>query len=106
MMAALRRISIMRKPLLLIAALGSLAILAAPATAESDEASCGTPSTVVPSGPIDLEAIPMKDVSGPKAIRGVGDDDECDDTSASKGAFSNGVRGHTEDDSLEDGDDD
>ena len=105
-MAALRRMSNMRKSLLLLAALGSLAILAAPAAAESDEASCGTPSTVVPSGPIDLEAIPMKDVSGPKAIRGVGDDDECDDTSTSKRAVSNEVLGQAADGSLGDDDDD
>jgi len=105
-MAALRRISNMRNSVLLLAALGGLAILALPAAAKSDEASCGIPSTVAPSGPIDLEAIPMKDVSGPKAIKGVRDDDECDDTSASKRAVSNEVRGQAEDGSLGDDDDD
>ena len=95
----------MRNSLLLLAALGGLAILAVPAAADSDEGSCGTQSTVVPSDPIDLEAIPMKDVSGPKAIKGVGDDDECDDTSASKRAVSNEVRGQAEG-SLGDHDDD
>jgi hypothetical protein len=105
-MAALRRISYMRNSLLLLIAVGSLAILAAPAAAESDEASCETPSTVVPSGPIDLEAIPMKDVSGPKSIKGVDDDDTCDDTRASKRAVSNEVRGQAEDGSLGDDDDD
>ena len=96
----------MRNSLLLLAALGGLAILAVPAAADSDEGSCGTQSTVAPSGPIDLEAIPMKDVNGPKAIKGVGDDDECDDTSGFKGAVSNGVRGQAEDDRLGDDDDD
>ena len=96
----------MRNFLLLLAALGGLAILAMPAAADSDEGSCGTPSTVVPSGPIDLEAIPMKDVNAPKAITGVGDDDECNDTSPSSRAVSDGVRGHAEDGSLGDGDDD
>ena len=95
----------MRNSMFLLAALGGLTILALPAAAESDEGSCGAPSSVVPSGPIDLQAIPMKDVTGPKAIKGVGDD-ECDDTSPSSRAVSDGVRGHAEDDSLGDGDDD
>ncbi len=48
----------------------------------------------------------MKDVNGPKAITGVGDDDECNDTSPSSRAVSDGVRGRAEDGSLGDGDDD
>lgn len=60
-----------------VLALAGLTIFALPAAAESDEGSCGAPSSVVPSGPIDLQAIPMQDATTPKAIKG--GDDACDD---------------------------
>lgn len=47
-----------------------------------------------PAGPIDLQAIPMQDATGPKAIKGVGDDDECGDSHISGRA----VLGSTDDD--------
>ena len=67
----------MRNSILVLAALASLTIFALPAAAESDEGSCGASSSVVPSGPIDLQAIPMQDATIPKAIKG--NDDACDD---------------------------
>lgn len=67
----------MRNSMLVLAALAGLTILALPAAAESDEGSCGAPSSVDPSGPIDLQAIPMQDATTRKAIKG--DDDACDD---------------------------
>ncbi|WP_127855087.1 hypothetical protein [Mesorhizobium sp. M00.F.Ca.ET.216.01.1.1] len=70
-------IETMRNSMFLLAVFAGLTSFALPAAAESDEGSCGAPSSVVPAGPIDLEAIPMKDATGPKAIKGVGDDDEC-----------------------------
>jgi len=70
----------MRNSMLLLALFGGLTIFAMPAIAESDEGSCGASSSAAPSGPIDLEAIPMQDAAGPKAIKGVGDDDECGDS--------------------------
>ena len=83
----------MRNPLLLLAAFGLLATLALPAAAESDEGSCGARSTAAPAGPIDLEAIPMNEVAGPKAVHRVGDDDdECDDIRASGKTASDGLR--------------
>lgn len=74
-------IEIMRNSMFLLVALGGLTIFALPAAAESNEGSCGAPAAAAPAGPIDLEAIPMKDATGPKAVKGVGDD-ECDDRSA------------------------
>ncbi|UDL90646.1 hypothetical protein LGH82_04725 [Mesorhizobium sp. PAMC28654] len=67
----------MRNSMFVLATLAGLTIFALPAAAESDEGSCGAPSSVVPSGPIDLQAIPMQDATTPKAIKG--DDDACDD---------------------------
>ncbi|QPC92930.1 hypothetical protein [Mesorhizobium sp. INR15] len=67
----------MRNSMLVLAALASLTIFALPAAAESDEGSCGASSSVVPSRPIDLQAIPMQDASTPKAIKG--GDDACGD---------------------------
>ncbi|CAN7710868.1 hypothetical protein [Mesorhizobium caraganae] len=67
----------MRNSMLVLAALAGLTTFALPAAAESDEGSCGAPSSVVPSGPIDLQAIPMQDATTSKAIKG--DDDACDD---------------------------
>ena len=75
----------MRNSMLLLAALAGLASFALPAAAESDEGLCGAPSSVAPSGPIDLEAIPMQDPTTPKAIKGVGDD-ECGDKHVLGGA--------------------
>ncbi|PTE06980.1 hypothetical protein [Mesorhizobium helmanticense] len=76
----------MRNSLFLLVALGGLTIFALPAAAESEEGSCGAPSSssVAPAGPIDLEAIPMQDATGPKAIKGVSDDDDdCGDSHTS-----------------------
>ena len=74
----------MRNPSLLLAAFGLLVTLASPAAAESDEGSCGARSMAAPAGPIDLEAIPMNEVAGPKAVQGAGDnDDEYDGIRAS-----------------------
>ncbi|TPK73777.1 hypothetical protein FJ950_24345 [Mesorhizobium sp. B2-3-14] len=67
----------MRNPMLVLAALASLTIFVLPVAAESNEGSCGASSSVVPSGPIDLQAIPMQDASTPQAIKG--GDDACDD---------------------------
>jgi len=66
----------MRNSMLVLAALAGLTTFALPAAAEPDEGSCGAPSSVVPSGPIDLQAIPMQDATIPKAIKG--DDDVCE----------------------------
>lgn len=69
----------MRKSTLLIAALGPLAIfagLALPVAAESP----GAPAVSEPTGEIlDLDAIPIKPVTGPQSITGVAVDDEDDD---------------------------
>jgi len=67
----------MRNSMLVLAALAGLTISALPAAADSDEGSCGASSSVAPSGPIDLQAIPMQDATTPKAIKG--GDDACDD---------------------------
>ncbi|MCA0008727.1 MULTISPECIES: hypothetical protein [unclassified Mesorhizobium] len=81
----------MRNSLFLLAALGCFSTFALPAAAESEEGSCAasSSSSIAPAGPIDLEAIPMQDATGPKAIKGVGDDHECDDShTSSKAVFS------------------
>jgi hypothetical protein len=84
-----------------------LATLASPAAAESDEGSCGTRSRAAPAGPIDLEAIPMNEVAGPKAVQGAGDDDdECDGIRASGKTASDGVPAITTADADEYGEDD
>ena len=67
----------MRNSMFVLTALAGLTIFALPAAADSDEGSCGASSSVAPSGPIDLQAIPMQDATTPKAIKG--DDDACDD---------------------------
>ena len=71
----------MRNSTLLLVALAGLTISALPAAAESNEGSCGAPAAVAPTGPIDLEAIPMQDATGPKAVKGIGDE-ECDGISS------------------------
>ncbi|TGQ64709.1 hypothetical protein EN805_28650 [bacterium M00.F.Ca.ET.162.01.1.1] len=90
----------MRNSMLLLAVLAGLAGFALPAAAESQEGSCGVPSSAAPSGPIDLEAIPMQDTTAPKAIKGVGDV-ECDDSHVLDRAVSGG-----EDEGDAPGDDD
>ena len=74
----------MRKfPLLIAAAIPAAAIaaLTAPAFGEGREAgegSCVSAPTAAPSGPLDLDKIPVKAVNGPQAIQGAGcgeDDD-------------------------------
>lgn len=73
----------MRNSMLVLAALAGLTTFALPAAAESDEGSCGAQSSVDPSGPIDLQAIPMQDATTPKTIKG--DDDACDDRQGDEG---------------------
>ena len=87
----------MRNFPILLAALGGLTAFVMPAAAEADHGSCGTSSVTSPSGPIDLEAIPMN-AAGPKAIKSVGDG-ECE---GNRTAF-DGNR--TEGKELGDGDD-
>ncbi|AZO41812.1 hypothetical protein EJ076_12345 [Mesorhizobium sp. M7D.F.Ca.US.005.01.1.1] len=93
-------IETMRNSMLLLAVLAGLASFALPAAAESDEGSCGAPSSVAPAGPIDLEAIPMQDTTTRKAIKGVGDDECGDNHVLGRAAFG----GEDEGDAL--GDDD
>ena len=72
----------MRKSLLLLVAIAPLAALtglAMPASAESGEGSCVTHTAAGSLDPLDLDAIPSKSVTGPLAVQGGGDDDECDD---------------------------
>ena len=82
----------MRKSLIVLAAivsmlgLGALTAAAVPALADDDDDLCITGSSVLPSGPIDLEAIPAQQVTGPLSVRGTGCDDEDDDHG--------GLRGH------------
>jgi hypothetical protein len=85
----------MRKILLATVAvvpLAALAGLALPALAESGdgsaEASCVTQPGDATSGSIDLSQIPVKPVTGPLAVQGVGDG--CDDGLA--GGHDHGVR--------------
>jgi len=64
-------------PLASVAAI-ALPVLAQPAapSAGAGEGSCLSQSAQ-PAGPIDLDKIPVKPVTGPQAVKGVGD--ECDD---------------------------
>lgn len=88
----------MRKSLLLITAFGSLAALtglALPAVAGSSD---GTSASGPAGEPLDLEAIPVKPVTGPLAVKGVaGDDDDGDDDMPIIG---NGVRASAGDDGF------
>jgi hypothetical protein len=76
----------MRKSLIALAtivpllALGGIAAVTIPALADSDddEACVVAPAGVV-AGPIDLEAIPTQQVTGPLSVRGAGGDCEDDD---------------------------
>jgi len=54
-----------------------------PAAAESIQTSCAAASTT--STTIDLQAIPMMSTTGPKSVKGVGDD-ECDGGKSASGA--------------------
>ena len=92
----------MRKSLIVLAAtvsllgLGAFAAAAVPALADDDDDLCITGSSVLPSGPIDLEAIPAQQVTGPLTIRGTGigcDNDEDDH---------GGLLGHHDDEDDED----
>ncbi|MDG4881899.1 hypothetical protein [Mesorhizobium sp. WSM4884] len=65
----------MRNFPVLLAALGGLAVSVIPAAAESNQGSCA-PASATSSATIDLEAIPMTSATGPKSVKGVGDD-EC-----------------------------
>lgn len=84
----------MRNSMFLLVALGGFAMFSLPAAADSDEGSCAAPSSVAPSGPIDLEAIPMKDASGPKSIGSAGVDDDCDDQTPGRAALGSDVEDH------------
>jgi len=96
----------MRKSLLLLATalplagLAGLATFALPAMADSDrDGSCIT-QAAADTGPLDLNAIPQKPVTGPLSVRGVGDCDDDDDS------LSGDRRGghHDDDNSISGGD--
>lgn len=70
-------IETMRNSTFLLLAFAGLTIFALPAAAESDEGSCGASISVAPAGPIDLQAIPMQDATGPKAVKSAGKDEAC-----------------------------
>jgi len=85
----------MRKSLLSIAVIGPFVVLSGfvgPASAEPEEHSCVSQPAAVDAGPIDLDAIPVKPVTGPQAIQGGGIDDECDDVAAIGNATGDDVR--------------
>ncbi|QKC99064.1 hypothetical protein [Mesorhizobium sp. NZP2298] len=88
----------MRNFPVLLVALGGLTAFVIPAAAESDHGSCATASATS-SATIDLEAIPMMSATGPKSVKGVGDD-ECSD-----GKTVSGARGDREDEKFGDSDD-
>ncbi|MBZ9676179.1 hypothetical protein [Mesorhizobium sp. ES1-1] len=90
----------MRISMLLLAVLAGLASFGVPAAAESDEGLCEAPSSAAPSGPIDLEAIPMRNPATSKAIKRVGDDECRDGHVLGAAAFS----GEDDGDALEDDD--
>jgi hypothetical protein len=69
----------MRKLLILLASLGSLAtltFLALPAASEPKCAGCSVKSA---DAPLDLGAIPMKPINGHQSIQGISIGDESDD---------------------------
>lgn len=75
----------MRKILLSFAAIGPFVVLAGvagPVSAESGEHGCVSQPAAADRGPIDLDAIPVKPVTGAQSIQGAGIDDECDDVAA------------------------
>ncbi|TIU31689.1 MAG: hypothetical protein E5W38_15175 [Mesorhizobium sp.] len=87
----------MRNVPVLLVALAGLTAFVIPAAAESNHGSCAPSSTAF--GPIELEAIPMMNTIGPKAVKGVGDD-ECDG-----GKSVSGARSGQEDEGFGDSDD-
>ncbi|TGT72027.1 MULTISPECIES: hypothetical protein [unclassified Mesorhizobium] len=88
----------MRNLPVLLVALGGLAAFVIPAAAESDHGSCAA-APAASSATIDLESIPMMSVTGPKSVKGVGDD-ECGD-----GKTVSGARSDREDEEIGDSDD-
>ncbi|MDX8526002.1 hypothetical protein RFM68_15985 [Mesorhizobium sp. MSK_1335] len=76
----------MRNFPVLLVALGGLTASVIPAAAESDHGSCATASATS-SATIDLEAIPMVSATGPKSVKGVGDE-QCSDDKPVRGARS------------------
>lgn len=86
----------MRKSLLSVAVIGPFVVLSGfvgPASAESEEHACvSQPAAAADPGPIDLDAIPVKPVTGPQSIQGAGIDDECDDVAAIGNATGDDVR--------------
>ena len=84
----------MRKTLLSIAVIGPFVVLSGfvgAASAEPEEQSCVS-QPAANAGPIDLDAIPAKPVTGPKSIQGAGIDDECDGVAAVGNATGDDVR--------------
>ena len=74
----------MRKSLIVLATvvpllgLGGIAAVTLPALADDDDACVAAPAGFV-AGPIDLEAIPTQQVTGPLTVRGAGNCDDDDD---------------------------
>ncbi|RAZ91020.1 hypothetical protein DPM33_12145 [Mesorhizobium hawassense] len=87
----------MRNFPVLLVALGGLTAFVIPAAAESNRGSCAPSPTA--SDTIDLQAIPMMSATGPKSVKGVGDD-ECDG-----GKSVSDTRASPQDEELGDSDD-
>ncbi|RUX20970.1 hypothetical protein EOA23_27165 [Mesorhizobium sp. M2A.F.Ca.ET.042.01.1.1] len=88
----------MRNFPVLLVALGGLVAFVIPAAAESGHGSCAA-APAASSATIDLESIPVMSVTGPKSVKGVGDD-ECGD-----GKTVTGARSDREDEEIGDSDD-
>ncbi|MBN9548694.1 MAG: hypothetical protein J0H31_07390 [Alphaproteobacteria bacterium] len=86
----------MRNFPVLLVALGGLTALVIPAAAESGHGSCAPAAS---SATIDLNAIPVMSATGPKSVKGIGDD-ECGD-----GKTVSGARSDREDEEIGDSDD-
>ncbi|HEY9010837.1 MAG TPA: hypothetical protein VIN06_07445 [Devosia sp.] len=75
----------MRKSLIVLATLvpllglGGIAAVSLPALAESDDDTCAAAPAGFVAGPIDLEAIPTQQVTGPLTVRGTANCDDDDD---------------------------
>jgi hypothetical protein len=73
----------MRKSLLLLATLiplsglAGIAALTLPAAAETESGSCAT-GAALDAGPLNLDAIPAKPVTGPLSVRGAGCGDDAE----------------------------
>ncbi|RWB78992.1 MAG: hypothetical protein EOQ50_04050 [Mesorhizobium sp.] len=87
----------MRNFPVLLVALGGLAAFVIPAAAESDHGSCAA-APAASSATIDLESIPVMSATGPKSVKGVGDD-ECGGKTISS------ARSDREDEEIGDSDD-